>query len=133
MFRRLIKPTIRLSQLISVRNVSGINSEAEVGMIQKKEKEIRICVDCVYFNRKNGEYVCSRFSEKDVIYGGDTYISAKECRKDETKCGQEAILYKQVTALESFKNFQSQLIFGIILPVTITTSGTLMLCCLLFP
>lgn len=90
----------------------------------------RSCANCVYW--KLGENTCSQFSEKDVIYGDEKNISARECRKDETKCGQEAKVYKELTTAESWQKLMGHLVFKIILPVSIVTTGTLMVCDYLF-
>lgn len=93
-------------------------------------KKSPACANCVHW--RLGENTCRLFFERDVIYGDEKYISARECRKDETKCGQEAILYKELSTAEGWQKALGYLMFKLILPVSILTTGTLMMCDYLF-
>lgn len=93
-------------------------------------KRIPACANCVHW--RLGENTCGLFFERDVIYGDEKYISAIECRKDETKCGQEAILYRELSTAEGWQKALGYLMFKLILPLTIVTGGTIMICEYLF-
>ena len=115
MIRRLCTSTSTIKQRF-VHNIPSKKSPA--------------CANCVHW--RLGENTCSLFFERDVIYGDEKYISARECRKDETKCGQEAILYKELSTAEGWQKALGYLMFKLILPVSILTTGTLMMCDYLF-
>lgn len=60
-------------------------------LIQNQYKPI--CANCKFFiPNKN---VCSKFGDINIITGDYTYEPADSVRKDEQKCGKNAIYFKQ--------------------------------------
>ena len=53
----------------------------------------KICKDCRYFIGNSIE--CRKFGDTNIVTGKITYESALQVRKDEKKCGPEAILFEE--------------------------------------
>ena len=64
---------------------------ADAYFIQNQNK--KICADCKFFNPNKKQ--CIQFGEADIITGKRIYESAADVRKDETKCGQSAVLFQK--------------------------------------
>lgn len=63
-----------------------------VYLIQKNPNQ-KICADCTFFISNKKE--CSKFGNIDIISGNHEYEQAMDVRKDEEKCGQDAIFFKK--------------------------------------
>jgi len=66
-------------------------SKVSPSFIQPPTK--KICKDCKHFIADNIE--CKKFGEMDSITGIITYESARRVRKDEKKCGKNAIEFEE--------------------------------------
>lgn len=53
----------------------------------------KICRDCKHFIGDNIE--CAKFGETNIITGRITYETARSARKDETKCGENAVHFEE--------------------------------------
>jgi hypothetical protein len=58
-----------------------------------KNKNTPKCANCKFFIPTNNE--CSHFGEADIITNEYMYEHALDVRKDDTKCGEDAIFFKQ--------------------------------------
>jgi RNA polymerase subunit RPABC4/transcription elongation factor Spt4 len=54
----------------------------------------KICRDCKHFI-ENNNIECRKFSDTDLITGKVTYHSAIDVRKNETKCGEDAVHFEE--------------------------------------
>ena len=76
-------------RLLKLYALSGLLSSARPALMPTK----KICKDCVHFIGNNIE--CRKFGDTNIITGKITYESAKSVRKDEQKCGENAILFEK--------------------------------------
>ena len=53
----------------------------------------KICKNCIHFIGDKIE--CRKFSDTNIITGKVTYNSAKDVRKDEKMCGEDAIQFEE--------------------------------------
>jgi len=53
----------------------------------------KICRDCKHFIGNNIE--CKKFGDVSIITGKIVYNSARSVRKDNKKCGEDAILFEK--------------------------------------
>jgi hypothetical protein len=53
----------------------------------------KICRDCIHFIGDNTE--CRKFGDTNIITGKVIYKSARSVREDDTKCGENAILFQE--------------------------------------
>ncbi|MEI6595863.1 MAG: hypothetical protein WCO28_09900 [Bacteroidota bacterium] len=81
----------------------------------------KICRDCIHFIGDNIE--CGKFSDTNIITGKITYESAKSVRKDEQKCGENAILFEK----NHFKIITIPYYFFKEQPIILTLCGVLSL------
>jgi len=70
----------------------SIIQNVDVYLIQKNLNQ-KICADCTFFISNKKE--CSKFGNIDIISGKYDYEQAINVRKDEEKCGEEAIFFKK--------------------------------------
>ena len=61
-------------------------------------KNNRHCIKCKYFDLSVNN--CLKFKQQDYIMGDITDVSAEICRKDENKCGLNAVFYNEISAKE---------------------------------
>lgn len=64
------------------------NVEFHLLPIQNK----KICANCKFFISNTKE--CSKYGDVDIITGKYDYEDATSVRKDESKCGEDAIFFK---------------------------------------
>ena len=76
-------------RLLKLYALSRLFSTARPSLMQTK----KICKDCKYFIGDNIE--CRKFGDTNIITGKITYESARSVRKDEQKCGENAILFEK--------------------------------------
>lgn len=76
-------------KLLKLYTLSRLFSTARPLLMPTK----KICRDCVHFIGDNIE--CGKFGDTNIITGKVTYESAKSARKDEQKCGENAILFEK--------------------------------------
>jgi hypothetical protein len=65
-----------------------------------KNINIPSCRNCIYFKpHALNDYIelskCQKFGDKDIISGKIDYDYADHCRKDDTKCGNEAKYFEK--------------------------------------
>jgi hypothetical protein len=53
----------------------------------------KICRDCIHFIGNDIE--CRKFGDTNIITGKVTYNSARSVRRDEKKCGENAVLFEK--------------------------------------
>lgn len=66
-------------------------NKVDLYFIQNQNK--KICANCKFFIQDRDE--CSKFGKIDIITGDYDYKKAIIIREDETKCGTDAIFFKQ--------------------------------------
>jgi hypothetical protein len=71
-------------KLLKLAVFSTLYSNARATSIPTK----KICKDCIHFIGDKIE--CRKFSDTNIITGRVTYHSAKDVRKDEKMCGEDA-------------------------------------------
>jgi hypothetical protein len=76
-------------RLLKLYALSRLFSTARPSLMPTK----KICRDCIHFIGDNIE--CRKFGDTNIITGTITYESAKSVRKDEQKCGENAILFEK--------------------------------------
>ena len=64
----------------------------------------RLCIKCKHFVLSNNK--CQKFKQQDFIMGDMKDVSAEICRKDETKCGFNAVYYKEIGKEEEEKRYK---------------------------
>lgn len=82
-----------------------IITNVELYLLQNQNK--KICANCKFFIPNKNE--CTKFGDVDIITDEYDYESAIEMRKDETKCGEDAIFFKKnyFKFITTFLNFVS--------------------------
>ena len=65
--------------------------KTEPYFIQNQNKPI--CANCKFFIPTNNE--CSKFGTIDIVSNKCNYEKAMNVRKDDTKCGDEAVFFKR--------------------------------------
>ncbi len=70
-----------------------------------RNKELPICINCIHFMEHKNNYPydslpndklygkCNKFGEVNFITGSIDYDFAKDCRKDNSKCGKNGSEY----------------------------------------
>ena len=67
-------------------------------------KNNRHCIKCKYFLLSDSK--CQKFKQQDFIMGDMKDVSAEICRKDETKCGFNAVYYNEIGKEEEEKRYK---------------------------
>ena len=69
-------------------------------------KSFRLCKYCKHLDYNNEK--CKKFGEHvitngkyNVVLGKYEHLPADVCRRDETKCGESAVFYEEMTKIES--------------------------------
>lgn len=86
-------------------------------------KHNRNCLKCIHFEFQTGN--CVKIKQQDFITGELKNISAEMCRKDETKCGFQAVYYNELTEKEEemrereikYYNRLGNIVLFIIIPI----------------
>jgi hypothetical protein len=63
-----------------------------------KNINVNPCRKCIHFNSKYGDSSlskCEKFGEKNIISNEIKYDYADQCRKDDTKCGEEGKYFEE--------------------------------------
>lgn len=53
----------------------------------------KLCMNCKHFIAHKSE--CALFGETDLVEGKNDYIYASSARRDEKKCGEEAVYFEE--------------------------------------
>jgi hypothetical protein len=53
----------------------------------------KLCINCKHFIANKRE--CAVFGETDLVEGKNDYIYASSARRDEKKCGEEAVYFEE--------------------------------------
>ena len=127
---RLIKSSQELSKLnhiirrLNSSNKSCVPSEENTIIFNKN---FRLCKHCKYIDY-NGEK-CKKFGEHvitngkyNVVMGKYEHLPADVCRRDETKCGESAVFYEEMTKKESESKAFTWLVCNVAMPAVIVVS-----------
>ena len=122
---RILKSSQELSKLNHIirRNNSCFPKENAIIF----NKSFRLCKYCKHLDyndekcKKFGEHVITN-GKYNVVLGKYEHLTADECRRDETKCGESAVFYEEMTDKETESKAFTWLVFNVATPVVIIVS-----------
>ena len=107
------------------RHINSTNKSCVTDNTIIFNKKFRKCKHCKHLNindhdkcKKFGEYVSTN-GKYDFVNGKYEHLFADVCRRDETKCGESAIFYEEMTKYESDAKNLEWLIDNVVMPIGI--------------
>ena len=58
-----------------------------------KNRDLPVCINCVFFEKQHKIGVCKKFGEKNIITGDIKYMNVLTSRNDLNSCGEKGTYY----------------------------------------